>query len=48
MKGIDMIRGLAFRPLEEIIGAAPTFSAWKADVLTDKLYLHKGADRLNP
>ena len=34
--------------MEEIIGAAPTSSGWKPDILADKLYLHKGADRLNP
>ena len=28
--------------MDEIIGAAPTSSGWKTDVLAGKLYLHKG------
>lgn len=31
--------------MEEIIGAAPTSSTWKADVLADKLYLHNEGER---
>ena len=44
MKGVDMIVGLDFglSPMEEVIGAAPTSSGWKPDVLAGKLYLHIG------
>lgn len=47
MKGKIWYVGLD-RPMEDVMGAAPTSSAWRADVLAGKLYIHKGADRLNP
>lgn len=38
----------SFTHMEEVMGADPTSSGWKPDILAGKLYLHKGADRLNP
>ena len=39
MKGKIQYVGLD-RPMEDVMGAAPTSSAWKADVLAGKLYIH--------
>ena len=41
MKEVD-IGGLQFRlmPMEEVMGADPTSSGWKPDILAGKLYLH--------
>lgn len=41
MKGKIWYDGLN-RPMEEVMGADPTSSGWKPDILAGKLYLHKG------
>ena len=45
MVNLDLFRkdgceNIGLSPMDEIIGAAPTSSGWKPDVLAGKLYLH--------